>query len=316
MKLFWIICTVIFAVFVFFFIFGYICFFRACGRRNKYPADRLEYGGGEHLPEESLAALRKSREWFDGASFERVHTCSRDGLRLSGQILPSEGEARGNVIMLHGYHSSCRRDLSLQAQILHENGYNLLLVDQRSHGESEGRYICFGALERFDVAIWCELMNGRFGTLPTALFGLSMGASTAMMAAGSVSLPENVRCVIADCGFTSPWEIIKNTLRYRHKIMPYPVIYFMNYWSKALAGFDYREISTLDTLKASRLPVLIFHGERDRFVPEVMSRQMHAASPENTTLVRVPEARHTQAIFFDLEGYKNKTLSFLDEKLR
>ena len=90
----------------------------------------------------------------------------------------------------------------------------------------------------------------------------------------------------------------------------------MNYWSRTLAHFDYREISTLDTLKNSPLPVLIFHGERDRFVPEVMSRQMYAASPENTTLVTVPEARHTQAIFFNIEGYKEKALSFLTERLK
>ncbi len=313
-MIFWWCCVGVIALFLFFFIFGLCCFFHANRRRKHYPADRHEHGGGEGIPDDGLTLLRQSRAWFDAAPFESVSVTSHDGLRLVGQLLRSSGEAKGVVLCFHGYHSSCRRDLSIQAMQLHTAGYHLILASQRSHGESEGTYICFGAKEHLDVKSWCCLACQRFPDLPIALMGLSMGAATVLMSANT-SLPPQVRGIIADCGFTSPWEIIWRTLRRKHKIPPFPVIYFMNHWSRLLAKFDYREISSLSIIPKTELPILLIHGEEDLYVPCEMSRRVAQARLENTELLLVPHAKHAQAIFYAPEAYENTVLSFLSKHL-
>ena len=312
-MLFFQISTVILAVFLLFFIFGHFIFIRACRRRKSYRSDRKEHGGGRGLTEDARALLTEARSWFDAQDFEAVSIPSHDGLCLRGKLLLAS-EARGAVLFFHGYHSSPRRDFAIQAKALHDAGYHLLLVSERSHGESSGKYLCFGVKERYDVQGWARFAEDRFGNLPIALFGLSMGGASVVMAS-SLTLPATVRAVISDCGFTSPWEIVARTLRRTNKIYPYPVIYFMNFWARTLAGFDFRECSVEESIKESSLPTLLIHGEEDRFVPTEMSVRAANSAPDHTELLLVPGARHGQAILFATEEYQKRVLDFLKKTM-
>jgi len=312
-MIFWWCGAGVIALFLFFFAFGLFCFLHACRRRKRYPADRREHGGNAQISPESLSLLRESRAWLDDHPYEAVSIRSCDGLRLCGRLLCPEAP-RGLVILFHGYHSSCRRDLSLQAKRLYEEGYGLLLVSQRSHGESEGTYICFGVKEREDVLAWSCFVAERFGDLPIALMGLSMGAASVMMAS-ALPLPPQVRCIVADCGFSSPWEITARTLRRKHHIYPYPVIYFMSFWARNLAGFDYRQATAEDAVRESSLPLLLIHGEDDLYVPCDMSRRIRDAAPQRVRLLTVPHAKHSQSVFYDTEGYMSALLTFLGSHL-
>ncbi len=312
-MLFFQISVVILAIFLLFFIFGHFLFIRACRRRKRYSSDRHEHGGGRGLSEDALATLTDARAWFDAQTFEDVSIPSHDGLCLRGKILSADAP-RGVILFFHGYHSSARRDFSIQARFLHEAGYHLLLVSERSHGESAGKYLCFGTKERYDVQRWASFAEGRFGSLPMALFGLSMGGSSVVMAS-ALKLPSSVRAVISDCGFSSPWEIIIRTLRRSHKIYPYPAVYFMNFWARTLADFDFRECSVEEALKESSLPTLLIHGAEDRFVPAEMSVRAAKSSPDHTELLLVEGARHGQAILFATEEYKAQMLDFLEKAL-
>ena len=312
-MLFFQISIVILAIFLLFFIFGHFLFIRACRRRKAYSSDRHEHGGGHGLSEDALAKLAEARTWFDAQEFEEVSIPSHDGLCLRGKLLAAS-QMRGVILLFHGYHSSARRDFSIQARALHRAGYHLLLVSERSHGDSEGKYLCFGTKERYDVQNWAKFAKRRFGDLPLALFGLSMGGASVLMAS-ALKLPATVRAVISDCGFTSPWEIIGRTLRRSHKIFPYPAIYFMNFWARTLADFDFRECSVEESIKASSLPTLLIHGAEDRFVPAEMSVRAAKASPDRTELLLVDGARHGQAILFATEEYEKRLLNFLEKNL-
>lgn len=313
MLFFW--CAgVLLALFVFFFIFGYYCFSVANRRKKHYPSQRRAHGGGCNAPDHGEAVFEEACRWLDAQALESVSVRSCDGLRLSGRLLPAEGSARGIVIGFHGYHSSDKRDLAIQTRFLHEAGYHVLLATQRSHGNSEGTYICFGVKERMDVAPWCHLALERFGDLPIALLGLSMGASTVLMSTDT-TLPPQVQAIVADCGFTAPWEIIKRTLRRKHKILPYPVIYFMNYWSRILAGFDYRECSVTQIVNRCSLPILLIHGTDDLYVPHEMSKRIAQANPATIDFFSVPHARHAQSVLFVPEEYRDRVLSFLEAQL-
>jgi fermentation-respiration switch protein FrsA (DUF1100 family) len=190
-----------------------------------------------------------------------------------------------------------------------------MLIDQRAHGDSEGKYICYGVKEHKDALLWREKAREIYGNeIPMALFGLSMGGASVLMAS-SLNLPQSVRAVISDCGFSSPWEIIARTLRRTYKIYPYPAIYFMNFWARTLAGFDFRECSVEDAMKASSLPILLIHGAEDLFVPTEMSIRAKEAFPERTELLLVKGARHGQAILFETEEYLNSLEAFIEKHL-
>ena len=141
-----------------------------------------------------------------------------------------------------------------------------------------------------------------------------MGAATVMMAS-ELSLPDEVRAVVADCGFTTPWEIIRRTLRRKHKILPYPVIFFMNFWSRILAHFDYRSVSTEKSLQKTALPIFLIHGSEDLYVPCRMSERNAAAAKEKAEIFIAKGARHSQSVLFFPEEYLTRLLAFLEKHL-
>ena len=153
--------------------------------------------GREAQTEEILAGAALMRDAED------VFLPSYDGLRLHGQLLQQPG-AKGTILLFHGYRSSWIIDFSIVLPYYYSLGYNLLAVDERAHGQSEGVYITFGVHERRDAATWAQYAAMHFGLdHPLFLGGLSMGATTVLLAS-ALELPPSVRGVIADCGFSSP----------------------------------------------------------------------------------------------------------------
>ena len=188
-------------------------------------------------------------------------------------------------------------------------------MDQRACGESEGTYITFGVKERQDVLAWARYMDGRLGgQVPLVLEGLSLGAATVMMAA-DLPLPASVRGIIADCGFTSPWDIIAHCARLWYRLPAFPLVHLLSAYTRLRAGFGYRDCSTLDTLARSSLPVLFIHGGEDRFVPTYMTEQNYEAAAGWKRKRVVPGACHAMSYPTDQAGCQKALLEFMDHIL-
>ncbi len=241
--------------------------------------------------------------------FERVSVSSFDGLRLSGRWLPAE-HAVGTALFFHGWRSLAELDFSVAAEFYRSLGLNLLLVDQRGQGKSEGTFMTFGVREHRDVQPWLEWIGKQCPGKPVLLAGLSMGAATVLMAAAD-PMPDTVRGVLADCGFTTPKAIFTSVLRRRHlpaRLILTPV----NWLTRVVAGFDMEECSTLEAMRRTRLPVLLIHGEVDRFVPCEMSRENYAAcASADKTLFTVPGAPHGGSYLVDPAGYEKTVRAFV-----
>lgn len=144
----------------------------------------------------------ESRAWCEAQKMQDCYIQSVDGLKLHGFYLPAE-HAKRFVILSHGYRGSRFGSLSFMAKYLHEHQCNLLFMEQRCCGESEGKYITFGAKEKWDVQRWAIYVSERNNEkLPIYLYGQSMGAAAVLMASG-YRLPSEVKGLIADCGFQS-----------------------------------------------------------------------------------------------------------------
>ena len=150
------------------------------------------------FPEE----YEQGKQWCMEQHMQHCFVRSHDGLQLHAFYLPAENAGR-TILLSHGYRGNGFGDFAPDARFLHEHGCNLLFIDQRSCGASEGKYITFGALEQEDVKRWCWYLAKRNKKrLPIYLFGKSMGASAVLMASGK-ELPHYVKGIIADCGFVS-----------------------------------------------------------------------------------------------------------------
>lgn len=227
---------------------------------------------------------------FEAEPFEEVAITSHDGLTLKGHYY-HYADGAPLEIMCHGYKGNAIRDFCGNWRVAKEDGRNVLLIHQRCHGKSEGRTITFGILERRDVLGWIRWAGERFGEVPVMLSGVSMGAATVLMVSG-MELPETVKAVVADCPYDAPSSIIKKVLG-QDMGMPVNIVYpLIRFGGMVYGHFNLNADSPMEAVKKTRLPILLIHGDDDRFVPYDMSMQIHAAAPEKITFHTVSDAGH------------------------
>ena len=275
--------------------------------RREDPYD-IPPGGQYRDCREQAAALIRA---FEALPYERVRIRAFDGLTLHARYYHLRDGAPLQIQM-HGYRSSPLRDFSGGNRLGVELGHNRLLVEQRAHGESEARTICFGVKERLDCKAWAEYAAARFGQeTPIALVGLSMGAATVLMAA-DLELPESVRCIVADCPFSSPRAIIESVVRSRRPgqrlLLP-----LMGGAARLFGGFELDGASAVGAVRRTKLPILLIHGEDDRYVPCEMSRQIAAACASSVRLETFPGAGHGLSYLMDPVRYHRIVREFLEE---
>lgn len=270
---------------------AWICYRMAFYARPRKPSDPevIEIPTGE--------IYEPYRELMEGWSREvrampreDVEIRSFDGLTLRGKYYEYAPGAPIEL-MFHGYRGTAERDLPGGVQRCFKLGRSALLADQRCSSGSQGHVITFGINEHKDCLAWVDFMLQRFGPdVKIILTGISMGASTVLMAAGK-PLPENVIGVLGDCGYSSPRDIIKKVIGQLG--LPPELCYpFVKLGARLYGRFDLEETSPEEALKKAGVPVILFHGEEDAFVPCEMSRINLEACASRKKLVTVPGAGH------------------------
>ena len=232
-------------------------------------------------------------------SFTDVTVTSRDGLSLHGRIkIVSEGAPF--AIMCHGYRSTPLIDFSGGAILAMNLGYNVLLIDQRAHGDSEGKNLTFGVKESRDAIDWANFVKNTYGS-DSILFGISMGAATVLMSAGLPEFPECVKGVFADCPFSTAKDII--TKEIKHRGMPFPKLAYelARLGARLYGDFDPNAARPIDSVKNAKVPIVLVHGESDTFVPHEMSYAIHIAG--NVPLHSFKDAAHGTSYLFEPERY-------------
>lgn len=300
-------------------------------------SDPTDEKNREHfVTEENFQAYQREREWFWDSRPEAVSTESFDGLKLAGYTLRADGEPRGTVLLMHGYHSEPVREFAALLRFYHDSGYNIVLPFQRTHGASGGEFVTFGVRERFDVLKWAAKAAELYGAdSPLFLHGISMGCATVLMSL-ELDLPENVRGVVADCGFTTPRAIIWKVLDGDwHVPTAAIVIRLCDFFARNLAGFSLDEASTLTAIEANKrrlrqIPVLFFHGTKDDFVPIDMTGENFMVAEgsfvnvsgagaefvpnpqaERYEFVQIADAPHAISALVDGEKYRAELSAFL-----
>jgi len=265
--------------------------------------------------------IDEQRENFLALKPENIQITAHDGIPLYGYFLPydknDEKNARATMILFHGYKSHALMEMMTVYEFYREELHlNLLIVSQRAHSyhyENDTRFSCFGVKERYDCLSWINYINERIGVeVPVTLDGISMGAATVMMASG-LDLPDNVKAIVADCGFTSPWEEFRHVLKTTYKLPPFPILHCTSLLSKCVAGFGFRDCSTVDAMKKNHIPVIFLHGIQDDFVPPHMSITNYEACAAPKEIFLVENAGHGMSYVTEQELCKQKLRDFLDK---
>ncbi len=252
--------------------------------------------------------VREGIEHINSAPCKWVETYSFDGLKLKARYF--NNNQKNTIILFHGYRSSAARDFCCALKLYTNLNLNVLLVDQRAQGKSEGRLITFGVKESRDVTSWVEFLNKKYSPEKIVLGGMSMGATTVLLAAGRELAP-NVKAAIADCGFTSPVAIIKSVSSRFLKINASLLLPFIDLCCRFFGGFSIKNVSTVESLRNSELPVILIHGEADTFVPCEMSREAFESCNEKCHLVTVENAYHGMSFLVDEEKITEELRNFL-----
>lgn len=227
--------------------------------------------------------------WWDKFEFEKLSLISKDGLKLVGHFLPNSSDKL--TILVHGYGADYR-EMQKYAKYFVEKNYNILAVENRAHGESEGKMMGMGWLDRLDVLQWINLMLERNPNFQIVLFGLSMGASTVCMVSGE-KLPSNVKAIISDCAYTNAYDAFKNALKSYTHLPSWPVLNIFNVYVKSVYKFDLKNADAVKQVKKCKVPILFIHGGKDTFVPTEMVHKLYEATDEKLReLYIVEDAGH------------------------
>ena len=254
--------------------------------------------------------IRKLIDEMEKVPYEQVYITSFDGTKLAARYYHLS-DSSPLQIQFHGYRSTAVRDFSGGFQLAQKMGRNLLVVDQRAGGKSGGTTICFGIKEKYDCLEWIKYALDRFGDIPIMLTGVSMGGATVLMAS-ELDLPENVKCIVSDCPYTSPYEIIAREcekMGIPAKLgMPFVCLGARIFGNLKLSGEGAEK-----AVKNTKVPILLVHGEDDDFVPFEMGKRIYEANPEMITFEAFPNAAHGISFIVDTERYEKLYYS-LQEK--
>ncbi|ELC8393363.1 alpha/beta hydrolase [Clostridium perfringens] len=255
---------------------------------------------------------------YNSASKEDITLKSFDGLNLTSTLIMNENPTNKFIVLVHGV-SICYVGSLKYFDIFYRNGFNVLIVNQRRHGKSEGKYSTYGFYEKYDVNMWIEYLKSRFGNdIILGLHGESMGAGTVME---TIPLNDSIKFVIEDCGYSNFHELIgfQITHAYKNRLVRKilrPSLIFANFFMKTKAKFSMKKIVPIDIVASTSLPMMFIHGKEDYFVPWYMAVDLYKAKTKGyKELYLVEGAKHAEALEVNKILYEKKIMPFIEKAL-
>ncbi|MDL2214537.1 alpha/beta hydrolase [Clostridia bacterium OttesenSCG-928-O13] len=242
------------------------------------------------LGEDPWAKYDEDRAWFDESGYYRAETQSFDGLTLSAFVVENPAHPDNWVFVLHGYNSASWLMVSW-AHAFYDMGFSVIMPDARGCGRSEGDFFGMGWYDRLDLLDWIDGVNENFAPQNIVLFGISMGGATVMMASGE-ELPQNVRAIVEDCGYTNAKDEFAFQLKQLFGLPAFPIMNFTETVARVRAGYWLAEADAVKQVAKSQTPTLFIHGEKDTFVPAAMVDEVYAAASCPKEKLVVADAGH------------------------
>lgn len=284
------------------------------GDREVKNTDAIEVASidneAERIIEENKQNEEKiANEWTETVENRKVEVRAEDGITLRGTEYLTNEQSDKWAIILHGYHSNPDSVVSIGMHFSRE-GYNILIPSMRASNESEGEYIGMGWLDKDDLKCWINLIINQNKNAKIVLHGSSMGAATVLMVSGD-ELPNNVKAIIEDSGYTSVWDIFASEAKARFNLPTFPILNMFELVANIRAKYDIKEASAVEQVKKANVPILFIHGDCDDFVPEYMCEELYESANCKKEKLVIQGAGHTESKYKEPEAYYNKIFEFL-----
>lgn len=255
--------------------------------------------------------LREAQAWYHEQNPERLTQTSYDNLQLQADWIQNEVDHNKAVILVHGFRKE-KADMGNYTKFYHDQGYHILMPDSRGHGESEGDYYGYGWHDRIDLMQWIDTLITEYGASEILLHGNSAGAAAVLMTSGEV-LPEQVKAIIADSGYSSMKEELTHQLKHLYGLPSFPLLDITSMITKLRAGYFFGEVSTIEQVAKNKLPLFIIHGDADDLVPTWMGEALYEAAGGEKELWLVPGAGHIKAYEIETVEFEEKVKKFLSK---
>ena len=273
----------------------------------------IKMGGGVD-PESYGEMVKKGQEWLHENDSDVRERLASDGTQLYCHYFPA-ANAKCTLIEFHGWRGAWDLDFSASSPYLNRMGYNLLLVEQRGQGRCGGSCMTFGLQERFDVKEWVEWYRENYDAqIPIILAGVSMGATTVLMASCQ-EFPPQVKGILADCGFNSPYDIIKHVGKSNYHMPEHPACDTMNLFLRLKTGLGLKDFTAAEAVAQAKLPILFIHGSKDTFVPPAMSEEIYEACASRKKRWLAEGAVHANSFVIQKDEYIRIVEEFFAEEL-
>lgn len=277
---------------------------------NKHPEELL------HIPDNMRRYMQDERfrtadDWFNGINPDDTVLINEKGEKLISKIISQDKTSHKWLIAVHGY-TSRPRAMARQAIHFYKNGYNVIMPCQRAHRNQEAKFTSMGYFERYDVISWINYIISLDPDAEIVLLGISMGSATVMLTTGE-DLPENVKCCIADCGYTNCRELFKGSITKESGLPEFPFLNAADTFAKLFLGWSFSDCSPIDAVAHSKTPTLFIHGEDDPVVPFWMMEALYEKCSAKKAKLATPETGHDEACEKHPEKYWESVDSFVNE---
>jgi pimeloyl-ACP methyl ester carboxylesterase len=248
-----------------------------------------------------------------GLEVRSVEFRSDDGISLHGWWNPGD-PSKPVIVFVHGLNRSRMEHLERAAES-HKRGYGVLLFDLRNHGESGRAYTTLGVRESRDVCAAREFLRKEAGGRAQVLWGVSLGASTSLLAERRC---QGSAAIVSDSSFLSFSETIKHHFRLVFRLPSFPIANMIIWLTGWRMGFETQDGDVEAAVAALHdVPILFIAGGKDERMPPELAQRLasRATSPAKQLLV-VPGAGHGQAFSRDRDRYLQTVFDFLDQTAR
>ncbi len=250
--------------------------------------------------------------WFVAVNPEDTVLVSSKGRNMHSRIIMQKDYTEKWAIVIHGYTSNSR-GMAEQAFYFYKKGFNVLLPDLVSFGADEQKYCSMGYHDKDYIKDWVRYIVSLDENAKIALLGVSMGSATTMLTTGERDLLPNVKCAVADCGYTSVWDEYSTQCKETYKLPAFPFMNAANTVSKLRGNFDFKKCSPVEAVARSKTPTLFIHGECDEFVPYWMMDKLFAACTAEKEKLSVPNTAHADSCYTQPELYYSTVDRFVDK---
>lgn len=259
-----------------------------------------------------IASLHKKSNFnisnYNKLNLRKIYIKSEDNLKLCGYYYTNIKNDNKTIIFVHGY--TANHIIGLQFLELFDGlGFNILFIDARCHGNSEGVYSTYGYYEKYDIGRWVKYLKKLNGdNCIIGLMGQSMGASTVLQ---YIALNKNIPFVIADCPFSNMKDLIIKQFK-NSKIPIIPFYYIVRRFILIKCNFSIDDINLCTILKNNQTPTIFIHGSKDELIPYSMSKKMYKSKNcSKDMLCIVKGAEHVSCYNINKKQYTDSVKTFL-----